>query len=748
MDAYEKYDSGELLNSRYSKVSDISEGSYGLVSLAKDIKKENALVAVKFIFPIDYKRPKQYKHLSNTTGRATSSPAKLRSNVETSGSVKKSLKAALSEESAREIAIHEILGHHANIPSLVDHFDSYLVLEYCSRGDLYEAMQNDLGPATSQDIKDVFDQILNAISYCHSKSVFHRDLKPENILIAHDWTIKVCDWGLATTQRIVTNPNEFDIGSERYMAPELFDPALKSYDAEKVDMWSLGIILLTLVFHKNPFQIANYSDKRFLQFSANREALFDFFSTMTGGMFSALRFCLNLDPTNRDLSSFRNELQNVKYFTIDEEYWAQHSDEEEDNGYEEDEEEEEEEDIELHPEGGMFEFDKDREPEEQKPADVNLEIKSSIPAAPHKRHIQLLVNDVPESDTLDTNTTGLSAREDDSLPYNRRADALLISNAHAQPIPISGGANIRNTRKPFGVASFTRSGAFASRFNGHNQSGSHGGKFRREDFFTPRSIFALYMDKYGENKDKEHHRVYDKKKKWGRGHKRQSWKKKGQSSAHGQNGHGSANSHQDGQSRKKHYSKKRKARPLSTNDPLAHSAASSVPAMNLNQTQHPNLHPGGCRNSGKYIPPFLRSPQYANRSPAVEAVTEEIDALVLNDDEVFHLESDFPASENDTVRARAGGPSGGNGVFPDSILSDFRAKSASGRRGLAVKFDSCGQVADKYIPPFRRESVGHGTDRRKPLTPHNATHGLVDAEAAQSAPGERWLLAREWQGYK
>ncbi|KAM9897239.1 hypothetical protein OXX69_010349, partial [Metschnikowia pulcherrima] len=79
MEAYESYDRGELLHNRYSKVNDISEGSYGLVSLAKDTKNENVLVAVKYIFPIDYKRSKQISQLSNTTGRATSSPAKLRS---------------------------------------------------------------------------------------------------------------------------------------------------------------------------------------------------------------------------------------------------------------------------------------------------------------------------------------------------------------------------------------------------------------------------------------------------------------------------------------------------------------------------------------------------------------------------------------------------------------------------------------------------------------------------------------------
>ena len=70
-----------------------------------------------------------------------------------------------------------------------------MILEFCSRGDLYEAIHSGNGPVTTPDIKDVFQQILTAVEYCHSRGVYHRDLKPENILIAEDWSIKICDWG-------------------------------------------------------------------------------------------------------------------------------------------------------------------------------------------------------------------------------------------------------------------------------------------------------------------------------------------------------------------------------------------------------------------------------------------------------------------------------------------------------------------------------------------------------------------------
>lgn len=642
MEAYEKYNDGELLNGRYSKVADISEGSYGLVSLAQDLKQDHALVAVKYVFPMDYPRKKLLRQLSSATGRATSSPAKLRSNIEDSDSRRKSVMTALLEESAKEISFHKLLGHHPNIPDLIDSFGSCLVLEYCSRGDLYEAMQNDIGPTTSQDIKDVFLQILNALSFCHSKSVFHRDLKPENILIADDWSIKICDWGLATTEKIVTNKNEFDVGSERYMAPELFDQDLDSYDASKIDLWSVGVILLTLVFHKNPFQVANYTDKRFLQFSANREALFDFFSTMTSDFFGALRFCLNMDPSNRDLDGLSKELEQVKFFTIDEEYWAEHSDdeEEEDAGYEEDIEDDEvrapekqKDDRPLgfdHPfafeEEDMFGFEKEpvEEPSQELSVihDVSELSEETPPAVLVSRHI-----DVAPEYTTDSDATGnayIPSREDGEMPYNRRADALLSPFTHMKPIPITGNIQIRNTRKPFGVASYNKNGVYPpSKTWIHGSSchtDSHNSKFRREDFFTPRSTFTQYMDKYGEQRESRDpnrctDRTSERKKKWKRGRKRQSWKKRPQRTFQNQ----AAIPHES--SGKRRYSNTHRRRSSVKN-------STPVPGMAQSPTSTQ-------RTAGKYVPPFMRV-----KSPRIDALSENLGHLGLHDDEVFHLDEE------------------------------------------------------------------------------------------------------------
>lgn len=667
MDEYEKYDNGDLLRNRYKKVADISKGSYGLVSLANDSKANDKLVAVKFIYPLDYQTETDKKEAES--GRASSSPARYRSVVNSDTERKQSILKALYEEAAKEISIHKILGVHTNITTLYDHFDSCLILEYCSRGDLYEAIQSGDGPTTSQDIKDAFHQILNALEYCHSHNVFHRDLKPENILIGEDWTIKLCDWGLATTTRKITNKNEFDIGSERYMAPELFDQSIEFYDASKIDLWSVGIILLTLVFHKNPFQVANYSDKRFIQFASNREALFDIFSTMSGEMFSVTRYCLNIDPSNRDLQNLRNELNALKYFTIDEEYWA--SDYEDEDLEEADIDEDEADDDEYfeEDEGEFYSQDQPKKngsvsvsvsPTKSTSSENNTDIDSKSTC------LKPETDSTTESDTFNPRANELKepSFNEHVMPHNHRADALLSSNTNMKPIPISDGnvKYIRNNRKPFNVASYNQS-AISSHHKSNYGYGSYSNnngsntRFNREDFFTPKSVFNHYMDKYGEqrsnNGGKYQHPHYQKRfnnhSDWKRNsNKRRTWKKNYKGNNQKQNKarnsfyNGSGNNENDGYNHYHHNGDKKKPNLFYTSKSRKGNSDTFANSYHSYGHLHNTLNSVNSSTSGKYIPPYLRSPHYM-KSPDIGPLTEEIDNFDLNhdDDEVFHLDTDF-----------------------------------------------------------------------------------------------------------
>lgn len=339
---YEVYKEGGILNDRYQKVEDISEGSYGYVSLAKDVN-EKKLVAVKYIFKLDSDSSSNPN--SNGGSHHDVSERSNDSSIEKiknfkdhkksliSSKVKSRLTNDICLEAMYEVDIQTKIGKHKNIVQLLNFFDSYIIMEYCSGGDLYEAIKDDIVPRNTKTVTHMIMQIMDAIEFVHNKSIYHRDIKPENILITGiDWTIKLTDWGLATTDAKSFDRN---VGSERYMAPELFDSNLdieerkEPYECDKVDLWAMGIVFLNIVFHKNPFSIADQTDKSFCYFAANREALFDIFSSMTYDFFQVLRYCLTIDPTNRNLTQMRAELLNLNEYTFDDEYYNSL----EENGY-------------------------------------------------------------------------------------------------------------------------------------------------------------------------------------------------------------------------------------------------------------------------------------------------------------------------------------------------------------------------------------------------------------------------------
>lgn len=128
----------------------------------------------------------------------------------------------------------------------------YLVLEYVDNGELFEHITAN-GRLVEEDAIRYFRQILSAVGYCHSFKICHRDLKPENILLTKGGEIKIADFGMAALHQSPDHKLKTSCGSPHYAAPELIRGA--SYRGEKVDIWSMGVILYAALAGRLPFDI-------------------------------------------------------------------------------------------------------------------------------------------------------------------------------------------------------------------------------------------------------------------------------------------------------------------------------------------------------------------------------------------------------------------------------------------------------------------------------------------------------------
>ena len=103
-------------------------------------------------------------------------------------------------------------------------------------------------------VKNIFNQIISGIQYIHSKHISHGDIKLENLLIDSNNNIKIIDFGFGTHSFNGKLLNFF-CGTPSYMPPEIINR--KNYQGSCADIWSVGVLLYTLICGSFPFRGSN-----------------------------------------------------------------------------------------------------------------------------------------------------------------------------------------------------------------------------------------------------------------------------------------------------------------------------------------------------------------------------------------------------------------------------------------------------------------------------------------------------------
>ena len=164
------------------------------------------------------------------------------------------VKSRAKQKLISEIKIHKSL-HHPQIVAFEHYFEDtenvYILLEICQNQTLNDLLKR-RKRLTEIEVQCYIVQLIKALKYLHSHRVIHRDLKLGNLFLTDKMELKVGDFGLATKLDFEGERKRTVCGTPNYIAPEILDG--KTGHSYEVDIWSLGVIIYTLIIGKPPFE--------------------------------------------------------------------------------------------------------------------------------------------------------------------------------------------------------------------------------------------------------------------------------------------------------------------------------------------------------------------------------------------------------------------------------------------------------------------------------------------------------------
>ncbi|XP_009468872.1 PREDICTED: cyclin-G-associated kinase [Nipponia nippon] len=198
----------------------------------------------------------------------------------------------------------------------------FLLLTELCKGQLVEFLKKveSKGPISCDTVLKIFYQTCRAVQHMHKQKppIIHRDLKVENLLISNQGTIKLCDFGSATTiayypdynwsaqKRAVVEEEITRNTTPMYRTPEMVDLYSNFPIGEKQDIWALGCILYLLCFRQHPFEdgakLRIVNGKYAIPQNDTRYSVFH----------DLIRFTLKVNPEERlSITELVNQLQEI-----------------------------------------------------------------------------------------------------------------------------------------------------------------------------------------------------------------------------------------------------------------------------------------------------------------------------------------------------------------------------------------------------------------------------------------------------
>ncbi|GAY57954.1 hypothetical protein CUMW_183400, partial [Citrus unshiu] len=145
-----------------------------------------------------------------------------------------------------------LLSPHPNIVQIFDVYenDAFLsiVMELCEPVTLYDEILRN--PVCETRAAGYMQQLLSALAHCHRYGVVHRDVKPENVFLDSRGKVKLGDFGSADWLLGEMGTTSGVVGTPYYVAPEV---VMGREYGEKVDVWSAGVVLYTILAGIPPF---------------------------------------------------------------------------------------------------------------------------------------------------------------------------------------------------------------------------------------------------------------------------------------------------------------------------------------------------------------------------------------------------------------------------------------------------------------------------------------------------------------